>query len=194
MILITITSLAILTGLMIFSKLRNKSLAPLYSFGFVLLVSLGTAMCSSPTENVADGEEIVVADSTKKCCKKDSTKKCCKSDSTKKCCKNKCDMSKCATMTKEECANMCDEKGCSAEEKARCLAHYDEDGNWKGCKEDKSCCKVKCCKKGDVKSCKSDSTKTADNAVKKCCGGKSEKCCKGKDHDHDHSDEDGHEH
>lgn len=159
MILITITSLAILTAIMIFSKLNNKSLAPLYSFGFVLLVSLGTAMCSTPTSSVPDGEEVVVADSTKKCCKKDSTKKscksdstkkccksdstkkCCKSDSTKKCCKNKCDMSKCATMTKDECAKMCDEKGCSAEEKANCLSHFDDEGNWKGCKEDKSCCK-----------------------------------------------------
>ncbi|RTY92474.1 sodium-translocating pyrophosphatase [Flavobacterium sp. GT3R68] len=43
---------------------------------------------------------------------------------------NKCDMSKCATMTKEECAKMCDEKGCSAEEKAMCLSHYDADGKF----------------------------------------------------------------
>ena len=44
----------------------------------------------------------------------------------------KCDMSKCATMTKEECAAMCDEKGCSPEEKAKCLAMYGADGKFIG--------------------------------------------------------------
>ena len=70
MILITITSLAILTALMIFSKLNNKSLAPLYSFGFVLLVSLGTAMCSTPTDNVMMEKKLLLPTQLKNVVKK----------------------------------------------------------------------------------------------------------------------------
>ena len=82
--------------------------------------------------------------SKQKACSSDK-KECC-AGKKEKCagCKakaNKCDMSECSKMNKEECAKMCDVKGCSAEEKAMCLAHYDDDGNWKGCEEDKSCCK-----------------------------------------------------
>jgi K(+)-stimulated pyrophosphate-energized sodium pump len=58
----------------------------------------------------------------------------------------KCDMSKCATMTKDECAKMCDQKGCSPEEKAICMARYGKDGKWIGdsgneCTKKKECCK-----------------------------------------------------
>ena len=77
-------------------------------------------------------------------CSKEKAKACFVGKKEKgACCKksNKCDMSECSKMNKEECAKMCDDKGCSAEEKAMCLAHYGEDGQWLGCKEDKSCCK-----------------------------------------------------
>jgi K(+)-stimulated pyrophosphate-energized sodium pump len=56
---------------------------------------------------------------------------------------DKCDMSKCATMTKEECAKHCDSMKCSPEEKAKCMKMYDENGKYKGESEDKPCCKEK---------------------------------------------------
>ena len=82
--------------------------------------------------------------SKQKACSSDK-KECC-AGKKEKCagCKakaNKCDMSECSKMNKEECAAMCAEKKCSDEETKMCLAHYDDDGNWKGCEEDKSCCK-----------------------------------------------------
>ena len=43
---------------------------------------------------------------------------------------NKCDLSKCSTMTKEECAEMCDRLGCSQEETEECLSQYDAEGNF----------------------------------------------------------------
>jgi K(+)-stimulated pyrophosphate-energized sodium pump len=52
----------------------------------------------------------------------------------------KCDMSKCATMTKEECAKMCDSLGCSPEEKEKCLSHYDKDGKFIASKDAAGCC------------------------------------------------------
>ncbi len=53
---------------------------------------------------------------------------------------NKCDMSKCATMTKEQCAAYCDSIGCSTEDNVACLANYDATGKYIG-KSD--CCKDK---------------------------------------------------
>jgi len=48
-----------------------------------------------------------------------------------------------AEMTKEECVKMCQEKGCSEEQTQHCMSHFDSNGNWEGCKENKSCCKSK---------------------------------------------------
>ena len=65
-------------------------------------------------------------------------------------------------MTKEECAKMCEEKGCSKEETECCLSHFDDEGNWSGCKSDKSCCKKETSSSAkSKKSCTKGSDKVA---------------------------------
>jgi ABC-type nickel/cobalt efflux system permease component RcnA len=108
MILITISSLAVLTTVMLYFKLTKRSLTPVYSFAVILLVGFSASMCSAPSENAVDTSEEVVMDSTQhdqdhdhkdgECCSKDSTK-CCKSK--KKCCKT--DSSSCTNDSTKCC-------------------------------------------------------------------------------------------
>ena len=85
---------------------------------------------------------------------------------------NKCDMSKCATMTKEQCAAYCDSMGCSTEDKAACLANYDANGKYIG-KSD--CCKEK--EASNHEGCSNEPACKEDND--KTCS-KGDACCKAK--------------
>ncbi len=85
---------------------------------------------------------------------------------------NKCDMSKCATMTKEQCAAYCDSMGCSTEDKAACLANYDTNGKYIG-KSD--CCKEK--EASNHEGCSNEPACKEDND--KTCS-KGDACCKAK--------------
>ncbi len=85
---------------------------------------------------------------------------------------NKCDMSKCATMTKEQCAAYCDSMGCSTEDKAACLANYDATGKYIGksdCCKDKAATSHEGC--SNEPACKEDNDKTCS---------KGDACCKAK--------------
>ncbi len=85
---------------------------------------------------------------------------------------NKCDMSKCATMTKDQCAAYCDSMGCSTEDKAACLANYDATGKYIGksdCCKDKAAASHEGC--SNEPACKEDNDKTCS---------KGDACCKAK--------------
>ncbi len=85
---------------------------------------------------------------------------------------NKCDMSKCATMTKDQCAAYCDSMGCSTEDKAACLANYDATGKYIGksdCCKDKAATSHEGC--SNEPACKEDNDKTCS---------KGDACCKAK--------------
>ncbi len=85
---------------------------------------------------------------------------------------NKCDMSKCATMTKVQCATYCDSMGCSPEHKAECLANYDANGKYVGKKD---CCKEK--EAAGHEGCSNEPACKEDND--KTCS-KGDACCKAK--------------
>ncbi len=85
---------------------------------------------------------------------------------------NKCDMSKCATMTKDQCAAYCDSMGCSPEHKAECLANYDANGKYVGKKD---CCKEK--EAAGHEGCSNEPACKEDND--KTCS-KGDACCKAK--------------
>jgi K(+)-stimulated pyrophosphate-energized sodium pump len=94
---------------------------------------------------------------------------------------NKCDMSKCATMTKEECAKMCDEKGCSPEQKAYCMSMYGADGKFIGPKCDMDKC-MKMSKEECAKYCDSVGCSAEEKAM--CvshAGAMTKACCKGEE-------------
>jgi len=137
-----------------------------------ILIKLTSIVSLIIAPYISGGGLLLTADQGKDCCKKEKIEMHgCKSHGMEK-----CDMSKCATMTKDECAKHCDEMKCSPEEKAACMKHYNGEGKFVPC--DGPCCK------GDNKACASDSSK-CEKKGKGCCKEKAaatKSCCKDKPH------------
>jgi len=138
-----------------------------------ILIKLTSIVSLIIAPYISGGGLLLTVDQGKDCCKKAKTEMHhgCKDNGM-----NKCDMSKCATMTKDQCAKHCDDMKCSPEEKAACMKHYNSDGKFVPCEG--PCCK------GEMKACSSDSSK-CEKKGKGCCKEKeatSKSCCKDKGH------------